>query len=75
MTQELSIPLPNSESRPGSESSTVISVSIADPFVLLRIMMEAFYYLLEHPIASILGFLADFMLNLEFQISLLALCL
>ncbi|EOY10016.1 Cleavage and polyadenylation specificity factor subunit 1 [Theobroma cacao] len=47
MTQELSIPLPNSESRPGSESSTVISVSIADPFVLLRIMMEAFYYLLE----------------------------
>ncbi|KAK6269988.1 hypothetical protein POUND7_007093 [Theobroma cacao] len=36
MTQELSIPLPNSESRPGSESSTVISVSIADPYVLLR---------------------------------------
>ncbi|WRX23068.1 Cleavage/polyadenylation specificity factor, partial [Theobroma cacao] len=36
MTQELSIPLPNSESRPGSESSTVISVFIADPYVLLR---------------------------------------
>ncbi|XVE58674.1 hypothetical protein DITRI_Ditri04bG0187600 [Diplodiscus trichospermus] len=36
MTQELSIPSPNSETSSGSESSTVMSVSIADPYVLLR---------------------------------------
>ncbi|XVF12380.1 hypothetical protein REPUB_Repub08aG0112500 [Reevesia pubescens] len=36
MTQELSIPSPNSETSSGSDSSTVMSVSIADPYVLLR---------------------------------------
>ncbi|PPS08801.1 hypothetical protein GOBAR_AA11840 [Gossypium barbadense] len=36
MTQELSIPLPNSETSSGSDNSTVMSVSIADPYVLLR---------------------------------------
>ena len=35
MTQELSIPSTNSETSSGSESSTVMSVSIADPYVLL----------------------------------------
>lgn len=36
MNQELSFGAPNSESNSGSESSTVSSVSIADPYVLLR---------------------------------------
>jgi hypothetical protein len=35
MTQELNFGAPNSESGSGSESSTVLSVSIADPYVLL----------------------------------------
>jgi len=36
MNQELSFGASNSESNSGSESSTVSSVSIADPYVLLR---------------------------------------
>ncbi|KAE8022429.1 hypothetical protein FH972_008231 [Carpinus fangiana] len=36
MTQDLNIGVPNSESGSGPESSTVLSVSIADPYVLLR---------------------------------------
>ena len=36
MTQELNFKAPNSESGSGSESPTVSSVSIADPYVLLR---------------------------------------
>lgn len=36
MTQDLNFGVPNSESGSGSESSTVLSVSIADPYVLLR---------------------------------------
>lgn len=36
MTHDLNIGVPNSESGSGSESSTVLSVSIADPYVLLR---------------------------------------
>lgn len=36
MTQELSIPSPNSETSSGSDNSTVMSVSIADPYVLLK---------------------------------------
>ncbi|XP_050221974.1 cleavage and polyadenylation specificity factor subunit 1 isoform X2 [Mercurialis annua] len=36
MTQDLTIGASNSESGPGSESSTVSSVSIADPYVLIR---------------------------------------
>lgn len=36
MNQELIFGAPNSESSSGSESSTVSSVSIADPYVLLR---------------------------------------
>lgn len=34
MTQDLNVGVPNTES--GSESCTVLSVSIADPYVLLR---------------------------------------
>jgi hypothetical protein len=37
MTQDLNFGVPNSESGSGSESSTVLSVSIADPYVLLRL--------------------------------------
>lgn len=36
MTQDLSFGTSNSESATGSESSTVLSVSIVDPYVLLR---------------------------------------
>ncbi|KAJ4706167.1 Cleavage and polyadenylation specificity factor subunit 1 [Melia azedarach] len=36
MTQDLSFGAPNSESNSGAESLTVLSVSIADPYVLLR---------------------------------------
>ncbi|XP_015580357.1 cleavage and polyadenylation specificity factor subunit 1 isoform X2 [Ricinus communis] len=36
MTQDLSIGSSNSESSPGSESATVSSVSIADPYVLIK---------------------------------------
>lgn len=36
MNQELNFGAPNTESNSGSESSTVSSVSIADPYVLLR---------------------------------------
>lgn len=36
MTQDLSFGTPNSESGSGSEGSTVLSVSIADPYVLLH---------------------------------------
>ncbi|KAJ0042930.1 hypothetical protein Pint_17292 [Pistacia integerrima] len=36
MTQDLSFGAQNSESSSGSENSTVLSVSIADPYVLLR---------------------------------------
>lgn len=36
MTQDLSFGASNSESGSGSDSSTVLSVSIADPYVLIR---------------------------------------
>lgn len=36
MTQDLSFGASSSESGPGSESSTVLHVSIADPYVLIR---------------------------------------
>lgn len=36
MTQDLSFRAPNSETGSGPETSTVSSVSIADPYVLLR---------------------------------------
>lgn len=36
MTQDLSFGTSNSEMGTGSESSTVLSVSIVDPYVLLR---------------------------------------
>lgn len=36
MTQDLSFGASNSDSTTGSDSSTVASVSIADPYVLLR---------------------------------------
>lgn len=36
MTQDLSFGASNSESGSGSESATVLSVSIVDPYVLLR---------------------------------------
>ncbi|EOY22976.1 Cleavage and polyadenylation specificity factor subunit 1 isoform 3 [Theobroma cacao] len=49
MTQELSIPSPNSESSPGSENSTVISVSIADPYVLLRMTDGSILLLVGDP--------------------------
>ena len=36
MTQDLSFATSNAESGSGSDNSTVLSVSIADPYVLLR---------------------------------------
>ncbi|OMO98062.1 cleavage and polyadenylation specificity factor subunit 1-like protein [Corchorus olitorius] len=49
MTQELSIPSPNSETGSGSESSTVMSVSIADPYVLLRMTDGSILLLVGDP--------------------------
>ncbi|XWS48359.1 hypothetical protein CRYUN_Cryun13aG0069400 [Craigia yunnanensis] len=49
MTQELSIPSPNSETSSGSESSTVMSVSIADPYVLLRMTDGSILLLVGDP--------------------------
>ncbi|KAH1091636.1 hypothetical protein J1N35_018893 [Gossypium stocksii] len=49
MTQELSIPLPNSETSSGSDNSTVMSVSIADPYVLLRMTDGSILLLVGDP--------------------------
>ncbi|XP_010555627.1 PREDICTED: cleavage and polyadenylation specificity factor subunit 1 [Tarenaya hassleriana] len=49
MTQELSFGAPNSESSSGSESSTVSSVSIADPYVLLRMTDDSIRLLIGDP--------------------------
>ncbi|CAI0403493.1 unnamed protein product, partial [Linum tenue] len=38
MTQDLSIGAPNSESGPATETCTVMSVSIADPYVLIKMI-------------------------------------
>ncbi|XP_010482502.1 PREDICTED: cleavage and polyadenylation specificity factor subunit 1-like [Camelina sativa] len=49
MNQELSFGAPNSESNSGSESSTVSSVSIADPYVLLRMTDDSIRLLVGDP--------------------------
>ncbi|XVF50705.1 hypothetical protein PTKIN_Ptkin04bG0123800 [Pterospermum kingtungense] len=49
MTQELCIPSPNSETSSSSESSTVMSVSIADPYVLLRLTEGSILLLVGDP--------------------------
>ncbi|TYH52829.1 hypothetical protein ES332_D09G055300v1 [Gossypium tomentosum] len=49
MTQELSISLPNSETSSGSDNSTVMSVSIADPYVLLRMTDGSILLLVGDP--------------------------
>uniref|UniRef100_A0A5B6ZUE1 Cleavage and polyadenylation specificity factor 160 kDa subunit n=2 Tax=Davidia involucrata TaxID=16924 RepID=A0A5B6ZUE1_DAVIN len=49
MTQDLSFKAPNSESGSGSESSTVSSVSIADPYVLLRMTDGSIQLLVGDP--------------------------
>ncbi|XP_038999549.1 cleavage and polyadenylation specificity factor subunit 1-like isoform X2 [Hibiscus syriacus] len=51
MTQELSIPPPNSETSSGSDNSTVMSVSIADPYVLLRMADGSILLLVGDPAA------------------------
>ncbi|KAG6657044.1 hypothetical protein CIPAW_04G063300 [Carya illinoinensis] len=48
MTQDLTVGVPNSES--GSESSTVLSVSIADPYVLLRMTDGSIRLLVGDPL-------------------------
>ncbi|XP_041007427.1 cleavage and polyadenylation specificity factor subunit 1 isoform X1 [Juglans microcarpa x Juglans regia] len=48
MTQDLNVGVPNSES--GSESSTVLSVSIADPYVLLRMTDGSIRLLVGDPL-------------------------
>ncbi|CAN8244624.1 unnamed protein product [Cochlearia groenlandica] len=49
MNQELSFGAPNSDSNSGSESSTVSSVSIADPYVLLRMTDDSIRLLVGDP--------------------------
>ncbi|KAF8379330.1 hypothetical protein HHK36_028764 [Tetracentron sinense] len=49
MTQDLSFGAPNSESSSGSESSTVSSVSIADPYVLLKMSDGSIQLLVGDP--------------------------
>ncbi|KAK8627890.1 hypothetical protein V6N13_135487 [Hibiscus sabdariffa] len=49
MTQELSVPSPNSETGSGSDNSTVMSVSIADPYVLLRMTDGSILLLVGDP--------------------------
>ncbi|KFK26774.1 hypothetical protein AALP_AA8G292000 [Arabis alpina] len=49
MNQELSFGAPNSEPNSGSESSTVSSVSIADPYVLLRMTDDSIRLLVGDP--------------------------
>jgi cleavage and polyadenylation specificity factor subunit 1 len=49
MNQELSFGASNSESNSGSESSTVSSVSIADPYVLLRMTDDSIRLLVGDP--------------------------
>ena len=46
MVQELNFRPPNSEIGPSSESQKVASVSIADPYVLLRMIDGSIYLLL-----------------------------
>ncbi|VVB08018.1 unnamed protein product [Arabis nemorensis] len=47
--QEISFGAPNSEANSGSESSTVSSVSIADPYVLLRMTDDSIRLLVGDP--------------------------
>ncbi|OVA07710.1 Cleavage/polyadenylation specificity factor [Macleaya cordata] len=49
MTQDISLGAPNSESTSASESSTVSSVSIADPYVLLRMTDGSIQLLVGDP--------------------------
>ncbi|KAK9292408.1 hypothetical protein L1049_020376 [Liquidambar formosana] len=49
MTQDLSFGAPNSESGSGPESSTVLSVSIADPYVLLQMTDGSIQLLVGDP--------------------------
>ncbi|CAH2070334.1 unnamed protein product [Thlaspi arvense] len=49
MNQELIFGAPNSESNSGSESSTVSTVSIADPYVLLRMTDDSIRLLVGDP--------------------------
>ncbi|XP_022736191.1 cleavage and polyadenylation specificity factor subunit 1 isoform X2 [Durio zibethinus] len=49
MTQELSIPSPNSENGSGSDSCTVMFVSIVDPYVLLRMTDGSILLLVGDP--------------------------
>ncbi|XP_027110442.2 cleavage and polyadenylation specificity factor subunit 1-like [Coffea arabica] len=49
MVQELNFRPPNSEIGPSSESQKVASVSIADPYVLLRMIDGSIYLLLGDP--------------------------
>lgn len=49
MTQDLSIGAPNTESGLGSESSTVLFASIADPYVLLRMTDGSIQLLVGDP--------------------------
>ncbi|KAE8681493.1 Cleavage and polyadenylation specificity factor subunit 1 [Hibiscus syriacus] len=51
MTQELSIPSTNSETSSASDNSTVMSVSIADPYVLLRMTDGSILLLVGDPAA------------------------
>ncbi|XP_077245724.1 cleavage and polyadenylation specificity factor 160 [Tasmannia lanceolata] len=49
MTQDLSLTPPSSESSSSTESSTVLSVSIADPYVLLRMTDGSIQLLIGDP--------------------------